>query len=40
MAAKSGFEPNVPPGNALVAKAAGLVGHINEDIEEPMACDI
>jgi citrate synthase len=27
-------------GIALVARAAGLVGHINEEIEEPMARDI
>lgn len=35
-----GFDPNVGRGVALIARSAGLVGHVNEEIEEPMARDI
>jgi citrate synthase len=35
-----GFDPSVGRGIALIARSAGLVGHLNEEIEEPMARDI
>ncbi|MCY4729952.1 citryl-CoA lyase [Natronomonas gomsonensis] len=35
-----GLDPIVGRGIALVARSAGLVGHLNEEIEQPMARDI
>lgn len=35
-----GLDPIVGRGIALVARSAGLVGHLNEEMEQPMARDI
>lgn len=35
-----GFDPMVARGVAIVARAAGLVGHINEEIEQPIGLDM
>jgi citrate synthase len=35
-----GLDPIVGRGVALVARSAGLVGHLNEEMEQPMARDI
>ena len=35
-----GLDPIIGRGIALVARSAGLVGHLNEEMEQPMARDI